>query len=168
MDHNELLQGIRGSRNVASRNAATLNRQVSTLYYAMFHCICSSNADVLAGSSVSRSDWICVYRALNHRTALKCCRMIANASHFDTDVQTFARLFERMQLMRLSADYDPDWNASDFMVGFFWSLSNKRYTTSIEYRRTSAGHSRSTYCSIRGRSGTGLLVSPRLTRVELT
>lgn len=118
MDHNELLQGIRGSRNVASRNAATLNRQVSTLYYAMFHCICSSNADVLAGSSVSRSDWICVYRALNHRTALKCCRMIANASHFDTDVQTFARLFERMQLMRLSADYDPDWNASDFMVGF--------------------------------------------------
>ena len=44
--------------------------------------------------------------------------MIANASHFDTDVQTFARLFERMQLMRLSADYDPDWNASDFMVGF--------------------------------------------------
>jgi hypothetical protein len=119
MDHNELLQGIRGSRNVASRNAATLNRQVSTLYYAMFHCICSSNADVLAGSSVSRSDWIRVYRALNHRTALKCCRMIANASHFDTDVQTFARLFERMQLMRLSADYDPDWNASDFMVGFF-------------------------------------------------
>ena len=119
MDHNELLQGIRGSRNVASRNAATLNRQVSTLYYAMFHCICSSNADVLAGSSVSRSDWIRVYRALNHRRALKCCRMIANASHFDTDVQTFARLFERMQLMRLSADYDPDWNASDFMVGFF-------------------------------------------------
>ena len=44
--------------------------------------------------------------------------MIANASHFDTDVQTFARLFESMQLMRLSADYDPDWNASDFMVGF--------------------------------------------------
>ena len=119
MDHNELLQAIRGSRSVASRNAATLNRQVSTLYYAMFHCICSSNADVLAGSSVSRSDWIRVYRALNHRTALKCCRMIANASHFDTDVQTFARLFERMQLMRLSADYDPDWNASDFMVGFF-------------------------------------------------
>ena len=119
MDHNELLQAIRGSRSVASRNAATLNRQVSTLYYAMFHCICSSNADVLAGSSVSRSDWIRVYRALNHRRALKCCRMIANASHFDTDVQTFARLFERMQLMRLSADYDPDWNASDFMVGFF-------------------------------------------------
>ena len=44
--------------------------------------------------------------------------MIANASHFDTDVQTFARLFERMQLMRLSADYDPDWNPSAFMVGF--------------------------------------------------
>lgn len=113
-----MLQGIKDWRRAATGNAATLNRQVSALYYAMFHCICKSNADVLAGSSVSRSDWMRVYRALDHQKARRCCRMIGKARHFDTDIQMFARLFDRMQLMRLSADYDPDWNASNFMVGY--------------------------------------------------
>jgi hypothetical protein len=144
MDYNELLQGVKNWRNVATRNAATLNRQLSTLYYAMFHYICKSNADVLAGSSVSRSDWIRVYRALDHQKARKRCRMIANASHFDTDVQTFARLFERMQLMRLSADYDPDWNASDLMVGYSLVAVNQAIyyfdQTPEEVRRTFAIH----------------------------
>ena len=70
--------------------------------------------------------------------------MIANASHFDTDVQTFARLFERMQLMRLSADYDPDWNASDLMVGYSLVAVNQAIyyfdQTPEEVRRTFAIH----------------------------
>ena len=81
-----------------------------------------------------------------HHPCARICLLIAysGASHFDTNVQTFARLFERMQLMRMSADYDPDWNASDLMVGYSFVAVNQAIyhfdQTSEEVRRSFAIH----------------------------
>ena len=45
-----------------------LRRAVSTAYYAMFHALATSNADLIVGnrSQSNRPNWIAIYRSLRH------------------------------------------------------------------------------------------------------
>ena len=86
-----------------------LRRAVSTTYYALFHCLAESSADMLVGGqSASRSEpaWHQVYRALNHGTVRKQCEH-RDIRKFPQATQTFAVLLSDMQRKRHYADYDP-------------------------------------------------------------
>ena len=90
---------------------ANLRRAVSTAYYAMFHCLAESCANLLVGgqgSERSQHAWNQAYRALDHRHARDRCTRRNVISHFPNEIQNFARLFVDMQGKRHSADYAPD------------------------------------------------------------
>ena len=64
---------IRASRLLAGGQPSqeALRRAVSTAYYAMFHALATSNADLIVGARtpVNQSDWIATYRSLQHYRA---------------------------------------------------------------------------------------------------
>ena len=86
-----------------------LRRAVSTAYYAMFHALARSNANLLVGSTrANRSDqaWRQLYRALDHSPAASAARGQQMAK-FPQEIQDFAGQFVKMQSQRHTADYDP-------------------------------------------------------------
>ena len=90
---------------------AYLCRAVSTVYYALFHCLACSCADRLAGRGGAVGDrpmWRQVYRALEHRQARTRCEN--TPSWFPEDVREFGRRFAAQQERRHLADYDPDFS----------------------------------------------------------
>ena len=70
MDWVELL---RASRLLAAGQPSqeALRRAVSTAYYAMFHALANSNADLIAGprTPANQSNWTAIYRSLRHYRA---------------------------------------------------------------------------------------------------
>ncbi|MFN3459658.1 MAG: hypothetical protein ACK4ZN_01475 [Oceanibaculum sp.] len=89
---------------------ANLKRAVSTAYYAVFHCLARTCADLLIGSAGAARNagaWQHVYRALEHGTAKNACVNQAVIGRFPIAVQNFAAVFVALQEKRHSADYDP-------------------------------------------------------------
>ena len=87
-----------------------LRRAVSTTYYALFHCMAQSGADlIVGGSGADRSQpaWRQAYRALDHRLVRQRCSKQDIISRFPIEIQDFADLFVGMQKSRHDADYDP-------------------------------------------------------------
>ncbi len=87
-----------------------IRRAVSTTYYALFHCLATSNANMLVGGpSAHRSQpaWRQAYRGLQHRTARQRCER-QDIIKFPAEIQDFAERFVDMQQKRHEADYDPD------------------------------------------------------------
>ncbi|MFC4724714.1 hypothetical protein AB6B38_01430 [Glycocaulis abyssi] len=79
-------------------------------YYALFHCLARSNADLLIGTAkASRSNpaWSQTYRALEHGIAKTACKR-PEMTKFPADIQNFASRFVTLQELRHEADYDPD------------------------------------------------------------
>jgi uncharacterized protein (UPF0332 family) len=88
---------------------ANLRRAHSTVYYALFHCLAKTCADLLIGSTrATRSNhaWQQTYRALCHGPAKKACGLPKVAT-FPNAIRDFANEFVKMQKKRHSADYDP-------------------------------------------------------------
>jgi hypothetical protein len=86
-----------------------LRRALSAAYYALFHCLARSCADLLiggVGSNRSPEAWRQVYRALDHGPAKNRCKSAKNRN-YPQDIQDFANLFVAMQEKRHGADYDP-------------------------------------------------------------
>ena len=84
---------------------------MSTIYYAVFHCMANNCANMLVGSSApSRSEpaWIQVYRALNHGSAKQRCQNKTLMKRFPQQIQDLASLFVDLQIDRHNADYAPD------------------------------------------------------------
>ena len=78
-------------------------------YYALFHCLARSCADLLVGGSgAERSEkaWRQTYRALEHRLAERACRN-GVIVRFPESIRDFANTFVAMQKKRHDADYDP-------------------------------------------------------------
>ena len=90
---------------------ANLRRAVSASYYAVFHALCRSNADALAGKGAVRPirAWMQVYRAVDHGQAKTRC-MKAASKGFPDSIQAFADSFVTLQEHRHRADYNPDQN----------------------------------------------------------
>lgn len=91
---------------------ATLRRAVSTVYYAMFHCLCQTCADLFVGADGGRAAWRQTYRALQHTFAKNACNLQDKKQgpilqKFPPEIRNFANQFYNMQLKRHNADYDP-------------------------------------------------------------
>lgn len=89
----------------------TLKRVVSNSYYAMFHCLAESNANLIVGgpnSNRSKGAWVQTYRALNHRDASSKCKNKRMMGRFPDEINNFADVFCTMQFKREEADYNPN------------------------------------------------------------
>ena len=88
---------------------AMLKKAVSAAYYAMFHALCYSNANVFVGTSARAARlpaWTRTYRALEHNAARE--RLLQHRSGASRGVQNFGTTFSALQENRHSADYDPN------------------------------------------------------------
>ena len=88
-----------------------LRRAVSSGYYALFHAVAQSNADVLVGDDPLERDqlaWRQAYRALEHGYARQRCQQAQRNPRFSAAIQQLARYFGEIQTLRNRADYDPD------------------------------------------------------------
>ena len=89
---------------------ARLRRAVSTVYYAMFHCLAAMAADLLIGPTRS-SAWHRAYRALEHGKAKGACRQEQAMREFPAEIRNFAKSFVVLQVERQKADYALDTEA---------------------------------------------------------
>ena len=88
-----------------------LRRAVSSIYYAVFHAICQSNADTLVGDNPPDRDaaaWRQAYRALEHGYARSRCQQVLHSGRFSPPIQRLAGFVAVIQDLRHRADYDPD------------------------------------------------------------
>jgi hypothetical protein len=91
-------------------SVVNLRRAISTAYYAVFHCLARSCADLLIGSPGAKRSieaWQQVYRALDHGYAKGQCSNLKIMARFPADIQDFANCLISLQKKRHSADYDP-------------------------------------------------------------
>lgn len=88
---------------------ADMRRAISTAYYAVFHTLAASNAELIAGqpqSNISAYAWERVYRRLDHGRARNNLRGVLN--RLSQDGAEFARAFIELLDQRQQADYDPN------------------------------------------------------------
>ena len=96
---------------VGNPTQADLRRAVSSVYYAVFHDICQSNADTLVGDDPLNRDqmaWRQAYRALEHGYARQRCHQIRRSGRFSPPIQRLAGFVAVIQDLRHRADYDPE------------------------------------------------------------
>ena len=114
IDPNELIDACRKlvpAAAIPPPSQADLRRAVSTAYYAVFHTLAASNAELIAGqpqSSVSAYAWERVYRRLDHGRARNNLRAVLNL--LSQTGEYFARTFIDLQDLRQEADYDPNFS----------------------------------------------------------
>lgn len=87
---------------------ADMRRAISTAYYALFHTLAASNAELIAGqpqSNLSSYAWERVYRRLDHGRARNNLRGILD--RLSQTGENFVRTFIDLQDRRQEADYDP-------------------------------------------------------------
>ena len=87
-----------------------LRRATSSIYYSLFHAMCQSNADTLAGEDPQQRDqlaWRQAYRALEHGYAKQRCHRASGNGRFSPSIQRLAGSFVDIQTLRHRADYDP-------------------------------------------------------------
>ena len=87
-----------------------LQRAVSDDYYAMFHTLATSCADLLIGTGYAARrlpEWRQIYRALEHGLARQQCSNRRALAQFPPEIQRFGRHFAEAQQLRHLADYDP-------------------------------------------------------------
>ena len=87
---------------------AAIRRAISTAYYAAFHALTASNADILAGTGTGQlptEAWMRAYRGLNHGYAR--AQLLQNRIFFSTNSRIFADIFCQLQDERVQADYNP-------------------------------------------------------------
>ena len=96
----------RGS--VGRPRQSDLKRAVSTAYYALFHALARDCADRFAGTGPNRPDkaWRHTYRSLNHGDARSACKQLRTLG-FPSDLIRVGDVFQALQVLRHSADYDP-------------------------------------------------------------
>ena len=84
-----------------------LRRAVSTAYYALFHCLALSGADLLIGADGAERDsaWHQVYRALEHGKTMQVCNNKQRMAEFPESIREFAEAFVILQRERQQADY---------------------------------------------------------------
>lgn len=125
----QLANGVSTSQ-PGSPSHEELRRAISTAYYALFHSLAASCADILIGTNPNSRQhvlWEQTYRTLDHGRAKERCagRMVGI---FPQDIQSFAAQFVDMQSQRHDADYKPSANFSQTEVLRLISESDIRIT----------------------------------------
>ncbi len=98
------------SANADDPHNSHFRRAISTAYYALFHCLAESSANLLAGedpANRSRRAWRQTYRALNHGAVRNRRNRREFKTEFPQETQDFAKVFVEIRARRNSADYDP-------------------------------------------------------------
>ena len=83
---------------------ASLRRAISTAYYAAFHCLAATAADLFIGQQRTPA-WHRVYRAVEHGRVRNACREVRAMREFPVEIRNFAREFVVLQKARQQADY---------------------------------------------------------------
>ena len=109
MNSRDLIETARGLTELSPRrpSQANLRRAVSTAYYATFHYLAGTVADLLMGKGRNEA-WHQVYRALEHASARNACRNMQVMRGFPPEIQGFADRFVALQEARHRADYALD------------------------------------------------------------
>ena len=107
MNPHDLIEVARTLAESGDAPQARLRRAVSTAYYAMFHCLAASAADLFIGT-VRSPAWHRTYRALEHGRARSACRQAKTMPEFPVEVRDFAEAFVVLQIERQEADYALD------------------------------------------------------------
>jgi uncharacterized protein (UPF0332 family) len=108
---------------------ANLRRAVSASYYAVFHALCWSNANVLVGTGTTRPQraWLQAYRAVDHGQAKARCKE-TSVRGFPATIQAFAESFVTLQEYRHRADYSPDQHFTKQEVSVIVGLARSAVT----------------------------------------
>ena len=109
MNSRDLIETARGLTELSPRrpSQANLRRALSTAYYAVFHSLAGTIADILMGKGRNEA-WHQVYRALEHTSARNACRNMEVVRGFPPEIQGFADRFVVLQEARHRADYALD------------------------------------------------------------
>ena len=83
---------------------ARLRRAVSTAYYAVFHCLAATTADLFIGRQRTPA-WHRVHRAVEHGRVRNACREARAMREFPVEIRNFAKTFVELQIARQQADY---------------------------------------------------------------
>lgn len=89
---------------------ATINRAVSTAYYALFHALAGECAARLVGSPRSPLYWQIVtpiHRSLDHGAARRVFERLTRDAAASSALKLIGRSFLDLQSARNAADYDP-------------------------------------------------------------
>jgi uncharacterized protein (UPF0332 family) len=112
---------------VGAPRQAYLRRAVSTAYYAVFHALLGRVANSFVKAEFRKSQTL-FYRAIEHKTAKTRCMKSGKAildlpeknffgfTSFPDEVRDFANEFVRLQELRHSCDYDPDFKIAKARV----------------------------------------------------
>ena len=123
---------------------ARLRRAASTAYYAMFHCLAASAADLFIGTERSPA-WHRTYRALEHGRARSACRQAQTMPELPVEIRDFTKAFVELQMARQEADYALDtapYRTSD-VLGYIVSAEraiSRFEQAAAEARRAFAAH----------------------------
>ena len=109
MNARDLITTARGLTELDPRRPtqANLRRAISTAYYAVFHSLARTAADLLIGRERTAA-WHQVYRALEHGNAKNACLNKQAMQGFPHEIQEFADAFVDLQKARHRADYSYD------------------------------------------------------------
>lgn len=89
---------------------ATINRAISTAYYALFHALAGECVARTVGSPRSPRYWEIVtpvHRSIEHSAAKKVFDKLAKDRSTRSDLKLLADIFIELQSARHAADYDP-------------------------------------------------------------
>ena len=87
----------------------TIHRAISTVYYALFHAINASNANVRHGvpaNAVTAQVWTNTYRQMRHNPRTNGLRR--HLFRLTSNAQLLANYFTDLKIARETADYDPN------------------------------------------------------------
>ena len=93
-----------------SPRQTTINRAISTAYYALFHALAGECVARIVGSPRSRRYWEIVtpvHRSIDHGAARKVFERLAKDRAARSDLKRLAEIFLELQSARHAADYDP-------------------------------------------------------------
>ena len=116
---------------------ANLRRAISTIYYALFHCLAGSNADLLiGGTGAARSGpaWTQTYRALQHGTVRRRCDDRQRIRLFPRGIRLFAQVFCALHTLREEADYNPTASFYTHEVHQWWYYADVAIRSFIRVR----------------------------------
>jgi uncharacterized protein (UPF0332 family) len=104
-------QGLMLDKDGQSPSRADCNRATSTIYYALFDCICSAIANRVSGTVLDQikpsDEWTKVYRFIDHAALeLALFRVTTANETLDFFAKTIAATFKRCRDERTKADYD--------------------------------------------------------------
>ena len=114
LDSRDLIDTARGLTGLDRQRPtqANLRRAVSTAYYAVFHSLARSAADLFIGEK-DWPGWHQAYRALEHGSAKNACLNKKALLEFPLEIRIFANMFVALQDQRHKADYSLVGNSYD-------------------------------------------------------